>query len=278
MSFSYPRLPMKLGASLALALALVLAPAIAHADELRECAAAYEQTQRLQQKNELMSALESAERCAKPACPSLLSTECTKWERDIKAKLAALVIHVRGADGCPLPQATVRVDAPTRKGEGTLLVEPGQHTLTVTDPDTHQEKTESINFGMGERRDIDIELGNPGAACVPAPESKSPFAKLAKAPTISLVSGGAGAGFLVLGVTLGVIGAVKRGDLDSCKPNCTEKQLDGVQPFFTAGDIFGVIGLIGLAAGAITYFVLQPPAASNKTGLYVAPSGGGVRF
>lgn len=264
---------MKLAACIALGVAL--APTLALADELHECAAAYEQTQRLQQKNELMSALEAAERCSKPACPTLLSSECTKWARDIKAKLPVLVLRVRAADGCPLPQAVVTVDGPTRKGDdGALLVEAGQHTVNVVDPGTHQEKTESINFGNGERRDIDIEFGKPGAIC-PHPSEKTPFGKV---PTISLITASAGAGFLLLGGTLGVIGAVKRGDLDSCKPNCSLDQIDGVKPFFTAGDIFGVIGLVGIAAGAISYFVLQPKTATPKTGIYLTPSGGGLRF
>ena len=269
---------LRIAAPLAL-LAAVFAPSVAHADELHECAAAFEQTQRLQQKNELMSALEAAERCAKPACPSLLTTECSKWAKEIKAKLPALVLHVRAADGCALPEAVVSVDGPTRKGDGTvLLLEAGQHTVSVTDPATHQEKTESINFANGERRDIDIEFGKPGAIC-PRPSEKTPFGKV---PTVSLISASVGAGFLVLGTGLGIVGAVKRADLDSCKPSCSQDQLDGVQPFLTAGDIFAVVGIVGLAVGAISYFVLKPksvaPRAPEGTGLFLAPSGGGLRF
>ena len=51
-----------------------------------------------------------------------------------------------------------------------------------------------------------------------------------------------------------------------------------MRPFFTAGDVIGVVGLVGIAAAAISYFVLQPKNAAPTTGFFLAPSGGGVRF
>ena len=96
--------------SVALGLAFLAHPRQAHADEAetKECAAAYEHTQRLQQKSDLISALDEAERCSRPSCPALLKDECSRWASELKPKLPSLIIRVRGRDGCS--QTNVKVD------------------------------------------------------------------------------------------------------------------------------------------------------------------------
>ena len=93
-----------------LVLASLFAPSLAAADDLRDCGAAYEQTQRLQQKSDLIAALDAAEVCAKPVCPALLKDDCSKWATELKTKLPSLAIRVRGGDGCARPEAEISVD------------------------------------------------------------------------------------------------------------------------------------------------------------------------
>ena len=264
----------KRGLGLGVFALLALAPAPAGADDLHDCAAAYEQTQRLQQKSELVSALDAADRCAKPVCPALLKDDCTKWQTELKGKLPSVILHVRGADGCPRPEAQVSIDGNFRKGErASLLLDPGTHEITVLDPTTNQSRKQSLNLGPGEKRDIDIDFARPGAVC-PHPSESTPIGKV---PTISLIAGSVGAGFVLLGAGLGIVGAVKRGGLDDCKPNCTDDRVDGVRPFFIAGDITAGIGLVAIAIGAISYFVLQPKT-QQKTGWHFGPNGAGASF
>src|SRR5262249_17243566 len=142
------------------ALIAMLGAKDAYADERAECAAAYEQTQRLQQKSELIAALDAAERCARATCPSLLRNECARWGPEIDAKLPGIVIRVRGSDGCMHDDATLSLTTPTRKDPDseTILLDPGVHEIKVTDPSSSEQKTQTINFAPGERRDIDVDF------------------------------------------------------------------------------------------------------------------------
>src|SRR3989442_14485869 len=81
----------------------------AAADERVECAHAYEQTQRLRQKGELLASLDDAERCARATCPQLLQQECARWTGEIKSKLPTLVVRIRGADACTKPNAQIDI-------------------------------------------------------------------------------------------------------------------------------------------------------------------------
>lgn len=258
-----------------LALGALLAPEVAVADDLHECAAAYEQTQRLQQKSETLAAIEAAERCAKPVCPALLRDDCTRWASELPAKLPSLVLHVRGGDGCPRPEAQVTLDGPFRKGSGSsLLLDPGTHEITVVDPTTNQSRKQSLNMSPGEKRDIDVDFAPPGAVC-PRPQQSTPIGKV---PTISLIAVTVGAGFVLTGAGLGLVGASKRSDLDDCKPSCSDERVDAVRPFFIAGDVLAGVGVVALALGAISYFVLQPKRQTTAASWYFGPSGAGATF
>ena len=268
---------------LGLVTATLLAPSIASADDLRDCAAAYEQTQRLQQKSELLSAMDAANQCAKPVCPALLRDDCTKWAAELSTKIPSIVLHVRGGDGCARPEARVTIDAPSRKGEGAaLLVDPGTHEITVVDPRTNSSRTQTFNLVSGEKRDIDVDFARPGAVC-PRPQESTPIGRV---PTISLIAGTVGAGFVLVGAGLGIVGATKRSDLDDCKPFCSADRVDSVRPFFIAGDIVAGVGVLALALGAISYFALQPkkhtPTTGSNTGSstqwYFGPTGAGATF
>lgn len=259
--------------ALAFLFVAVVGPQRAEADDLHDCAASYEQTQRFQQKNQLVDALDEADKCSRAVCPALLRDDCTKWKSDLEKKLPSIVLHVRGGDGCALTEARVSVDGNVRKGTGgALFVDPGTREIDVVDPATNQEKKESMSLGAGEKRDVDIDFARPGAVC-PRPSQDTPIGKV---PTISLVTGTVGAGFLVIGAGLGIVGAVKRGDLDDCKPNCSDSRINSVRPFFVTGDILAGVGLLAVAVGAISYFVLQPSHA--KTGWFVTPDGAGATF
>ena len=246
-------------------------------DETRECAAAYEMTQRQQQKSELIDALESAERCARPSCPALLKDECVKWAADLRPKLPSLVVRVRGADGCAQTSAKLDVDGNTRKHPrlDALLVDPGVHEVKVTDPVSHETKTQRINFAPGERRDIDVDFASSEVVCADG-SVQTPVGRVSK---LTLALGAAGAGLVLAGATVGLIGASKRADLDECRPGCSRERIDEVRPFFLVGDTLAGFGLLALGAAVVTYFAADSKvAASAGPRLVVGASGVGASF
>ena len=98
-------------------------------------------------------------------------------------------------------------------------------------------------------------------------------------PTVTLVLGSIGAGLVVAGATVGIVGASKRADLDDCKPGCSREQIDGVRPFFLAGDVLAGFGILALGAAAVTYFAGDTKAAAwIRPRLVLGASGLGAAF
>jgi hypothetical protein len=267
-------------------MALALLARDGRADERVECASAYERTQRAQQKSELISALDSAERCARPTCPALLSNECNRWVGEIRQKLPGLLVRVKSADGCPHEPSRVDVGGATRKepDNDTLFLDPGTHEITVTDPVSRRTKTETIAFAPRERRDIDFDFASPTTVCGGGPqrEQQRPSPPERNLPRTSLIIGGIGGGLVLVGVTLGLVGVAKRGGLDDCKPNCSNDRLDSVRSFFVAGDVVAGLGVLALGAAVVTLLTIDRSAASalmgSRTGLVVGSSGVGASF
>ena len=263
---------------LVLAALSVVAPGTAVADtdvseETRKCATAYEMTQRKQQRGELVDALESAERCARASCPDLLESECAKWASDLRPKLPTLVVRVRGSDGCTRRDARLEVTGSTRKHRDldALLVDPGIHDVTVTDPTSGETKVQTINFASGERRDIDVDFASEGKVC-PTSGVQTPIGRVS---TLTLALGSAGAGLVIAGATMGLIGASKKGDLDACRPGCSRDEIDDVRTFFLAGDVLAGFGLLALGAAAATFFASDHKSAASA-GPHLVVGAGGV--
>jgi hypothetical protein len=228
----------------------------AAADERIECAKAYEQAQRLQQRSELVNAFDAAERCARPSCPALLRDECVQWTTSIKQKTPQIVARVKASDGCMRSDAKIEAAGYRRREGETLFVDPGVHEITITDPTTGRTKTETIDFAQGERRDIDVDFAPANAACEPngSPTPVSRHVKSRPIPTVTWVLGGIGAGLVLGGATLGLIGASKRSDLEACKGACTSDQIDETKTFFIAGDVLAGFGILALGVAAVTFF------------------------
>lgn len=249
----------RLTALLVVAVSLLVDAGPARADERDECAAAYERTQRARQRSELATAADAAQRCARASCPAILRDECTQWVDEIRKKQPRFVIRVRDGEGCPRDDAHIDVAGVSAREDGDFVVDPGRHAVVVHDPSSPRTKSLSIDLTPGERRDIDVDFGAANAVCRRSP----PFSTL----TVGL--GATGAGLVAVGVTLGIIGAAKRGGLDDCRPNCSASRLDTVRPFFVSGDVLGGLGILFLGAAAVTYFTHWPSARVSSNGLFL---------
>lgn len=250
--------------------ASVLVSPAARADERSECASAYTQTQRHQQKDETLRAFEEARRCARDTCPALLVAECKEWASELREKVSKLEVSARGIDGCAAVDHAVQVDRVTRT-EGDIFVAPGIHEIRVVDT-KGRILDETIDVAPGETRKLSFDFAPPGATCSsgPTPWDKPPIPTPTK---VLVLSGGA---LLLTGVTLGLIGVAKRGSLDDCRPGCSSDQIAGVENFFVAGDIVGAVGLVAAAAGALVYLVARgdlKPASPPKSASVSSPPG-----
>jgi hypothetical protein len=263
-----------------LPLAVVLATSrAAYADEKAECAKAYEQTQRLRQESNAVRAIEDADRCAQPSCPDLLRNECATWAKELRASVARIVIHVRGGDGCAAEQANV-VSSPRARRDGDgWMIDPGVQELTVSDPSSSRTKKVQFDLRPGERREIDVDFAEPNATCAKGGGASSADASSRRIPPVSVGLASVGAGFIVLGGALGIIGAGKRSDLEDCKP-CSQDRLDAVKPYFVIGDTVAAIGLVSIGAAIAVYFAVQnaPPPKSARGVIGPGPSGFALSF
>lgn len=273
----YPRrMKGAVAGAIGVVVALLSSAPLAHADERAECAKAYEQAQRLSQQDQMTKALDAAQRCARATCPALLSSECREWTTQFKGRLVRLVLDVRGTDACTARDYRVEIDRVLRPENGDLLVDPGVHEVRVIDANG-KTKEETVDLAAGSRRSLTFDFAAAGAQC--SGESSGGAKSASSVPTPAIVLWVAGGVMLATGITVGLVGAGKRGDLDDCKPNCTRDRLDETQIFFTVGDIVGGVGLASLAAGALVYFLVKndvQPRGGTTTGL--TPNGFSVRF
>lgn len=252
----------------------------ARADERAECAKAYEQTQRLRQENSAVRALEEADRCAQASCPDLLRSECSTWAKELRGSVARIVIHLRGGDGCSAVEPAIVPSPHARRDGDGWVVDPGVQELSVLDPTSSRSKQVQFDLRPGERREIDVDFAEPNATCTKGSGGGAGDGSSRRIPPVAIGLGSVGVGFLLLGGALGIIGAGKRGDLDECKPNCSQERLDGVKPYFVIGDTVAAIGLVSIGAAIAVYFASASTAApkASASGIRATPSGFALSF
>jgi hypothetical protein len=258
---------------LLVALTSGLGATTAHADERAECARAYEQSQRLQQRGENGKALAAAERCAQSTCPALLAEECKPWVTQIQKQLSRLEVHVTGSDGCTSRDVAIEIDRVKHTQAGALFVDPGIHEVRVVDASTKRIADKTINAVIGEVHVVELGFAPAGAVCTdPGEPGRGGI------PKVAIGLGITGGVLLLTGVVLGGIGAMKRSDLDSCKPGCSNEQIDGARSFFVAGDVIGAVGLLTLGAATAAFFLGRGDTDTRSSAVRALPHGFQIRF
>jgi hypothetical protein len=258
-------------ASVAIAAAIAcLAPAVARADDKRECIAASEDAQQLRIDGKLLAARTRLLDCARPECPSIVRQDCAQWMADVVAATPSVVLGARDARGHDVLAVRASMDgAPLadRLDGRPVPVDPGVHLFrfeSTSAPGVAADAQVLVRAGE-KNREITVTLPTPSApaaaAAGAAPESPGAREAGRPVPALAWVFGGVAVAALGTALAFDVAQAVGYDHLSStCAGHCSHDQVDRVA---TERVIAGVAAGAGaLALGAAAYFFFARPATT----------------
>jgi hypothetical protein len=233
------------------------------------CAEKYLSAQRLRVAGKLTLARADLLRCAEPACPAFVASDCAVWLSQVDAELPSLVFAVLDPDGRDVPSAVVRVDGVEvpRATDGLAHpVDPGERAIDVVAGE--QRVSRRIVARVGEKaRRVEVRLERPTPR-TPSPETP----EHPHVPALAYVLGALTIAGIGAGSTLWATGtsAANAYNDDCATKGCSEAQRANALRQLVAGDIaWGV----GLAAGAAAVVVVLSARASGAARLSVGAQG-----
>lgn len=259
---------MSLSARLAVVAALLLVPSVAKATDRKACIGAFEETQRLRTQNKLISAREQLAICTDPACPPLVRKNCTEWMGELSSLIPSLVFALHGDDGEDHADGAVSMDGTpiTVQLGQPLSCDPGVHHLRFEVPGYLPFEQDVVVTAGEQNRRLDIMLHRPElppAAYPVAPPPPPPPPKQNKwlAPAL----GGAGVGFLALGLVGVVTTSSTLGDMRrTCAPACNPSDISTLNLRYGLSGVS--FGLGAIAIGAAVWFFTHPVRSSSTVG------------
>jgi hypothetical protein len=282
-----------------LALLLAARDSFAQSD-LKVCAAAAEDGQRLAAEGKLSSAREKLLSCARPQCRSLISKDCQKWLEEVDERTPTIVVAAVDTNGKDVVDVRVLIDGVVlaEHFDGrALAIDPGAHVIRV-ETASGLEAEERLMAREGEKERIvrlrvDAHSANPaspgqvtplagGAPPTPAPASAgfpgAGGATHAALPepnpssgrtTATYAVGALGIAGLATFAAFGVKGVVDRADLiNACKPSCSPSQIDAVHREFLVADVALAVG--GVATGIVAWLLLTRERPTRPVTAHVA--------
>ncbi|HEX4449906.1 MAG TPA: hypothetical protein VH143_03495 [Kofleriaceae bacterium] len=243
---------------------VVLAGAIARADQTDRCIAESEAGQRLLLTRHFVAARPHLLACGAVACPAPIARDCADRARQLDSSIATAIASARLADGADAPDAQLFVDdAPAALGEAIAL-DPGTHRFAFERGGQRIEQTVELDEGARLRRVV---------ATFAAPSPPRQRRTLAEA-----LVGGAGIATIAAG---GVLGLVARSDRDAEHNACpsatacsdyaaAQRDYRAASTAATASTICVAIGGAMIAAGVAVWLVARERAVA------IAPAPAGV--
>jgi hypothetical protein len=245
------------------------------AADRRQCAAAYEQGQRLRRQGQLREARAQLNLCARDVCNRVIQQDCVQWVGELDRAIPTLVLRAQDADGKDVSEVQVSMD-------GNPLVERLDGRSVEVDPGAHAFRFESAGLvaqemraviGEGEKtRELLVRMVPPEP---PRPPQAPPPALVPQpAPPPSEVSrpgpsrwpvyaaGGVGAAGLVSFTVFGLIGHSEYVNLTACKGHCSPGAVDAARTKFIVAD--ASLGVSVAAVGLATYLFFRTPAATAR--------------
>ncbi len=275
--------------SLALALALVSLPTLAHADEKAACFDASEKAQKLKNDKKLTDARAQFIICAREICPSVVRVECAKALAEVESSTSTVVIRARDAGGKDIIDVKVYVD-------GNLLLPKLQGTAVTVDPGAHKFRYE---FPNGKTVEEDVLIAEGEKDRVLRIEAKGESAVVVDnngghggGETPKETTGGGpgpapwiigGVGVVALGVFIG-LQVDAQGTYSDMKNTCgvtgtcDKGKVDALGTEFGVSGVFLAAGAVALVAG-VTWLVVSAVSghkSAEKAAMAFSPTG--LRF
>ena len=260
-------------AVLAATTTLLAVETTARADDREQCATAADQAQQLRDEGKYRRAREQLLVCARDVCPAPIKRDCLDWLTQVENTAPTVVFGAKDATK-DLSEVKVYVDgaAVTDRLDGKpVQMDLGKHTVKFEYQG--QTKEEEVIIGAGQKnRNVTVTFG--ATAVVPVgPVGPTPSEGAREGSIVpALVVGGIGVVALGSFAIFGLGGKSDVSDLEStCKPHCTESQVNSARTKLIIADISLGVGIVAL--GVATYLILTRPKidAEMKTGQASAP-------
>ena len=234
--------------------------AYAGPDERAECANAADQAQSLRDEGKYRRAREQMLVCARDVCPGPIKNDCGKWLGEVDRDAPSVVFGARDSKGTDVFDVKVSMDGATiqEKLDGKpVLVDSGEHTFKFESKEGNV-KEERVLLRAAEKARLITATFAPVAAAT-AKVGATPDADNGRSKDNGwivpvAVAGGVGVVSLALFAGLGLSGQSKVDDLQKCKPNCAQDDVDSARTKLIVADVFLGVGVVALGVGAYLFF------------------------
>jgi hypothetical protein len=202
--------------------------------------------------------------CARDVCPRAVKSDCGKWLGEIDRDAPTVVLGARDGKGADLFDVKVSMDGmpiQERLDGKPVIVDSGEHTFRFEAKDGTVKEEKVLIRAAEKGRPILATLGAPGPAKGPPPEQPEQ-----KAGSIAPIVILGGVGVLALGsfAFFGITGKKDVDDLQICKPNCRQDDVDSARTKLIVADVSLGVGVVAL--GVAAYLLVTRPSGRATTG------------
>jgi hypothetical protein len=238
--------------------------AFAGPEDADQCASAAEHAQQLRDEGKYRRAREQMLVCARDVCPRAVKSDCGKWLGEIDRDAPTVVLGARDGKGADLFDVKVSMDGTPiqeRLDGKPVIVDSGEHTFRFEAKDGTVKEEKVLIRAAEKGRPILATLGAAAPVRDAPPEQKEQEAG-SIAPIVVL--GGVGALALGSFAYFGITGKNDVDDLQLCKPNCRQDDVDSARTKLIVADVSLGVGVVAL--GVAAYLLVTRPSGRATTG------------
>lgn len=248
----------------AFAVASLLGPREAHADDREQCISSAESAQALRDEGKYRRAREQMLVCARDVCPSAIKRDCVQWLQELDRDAPSVVVAAREGDK-DLADVKVYLDSALVADHldgRPISVDLGEHTFRFEHAGVTKE--EKVLIGAGQKsRNISVNFGKAAA------EKKDEAGAGHQEPgsiVPAVVVGSIGVIALGTAVVFGLQGKNDVDELQKCKPRCNESDVDSARTKLIISDISTGVGIVALGVAAYMFITRPKGDADAKVG------------